>query len=169
MVHMYFDYNDQENQSRERIASCLLKQLLSSLPFNQLPHEIESAFESEISNSRVPALATLAEIFVTSSKYFSAVFVMFDGLDECNPQQLKAVFELIDRFRKSPSIKVFCTARPHLAHEFQKFEGVAVLEIAADRADLENYLSKRLEKEWKLHAGLKRAIAEKLIDRAEGM
>lgn len=167
---MYFDYKDQQNQTAEKVVRSLLKQLLSSLPLDGFPYEIEAAFEASNNGSTLtPDMSTLTEMFVTACGHFSAVFVMIDALDECNPEQLENVFSLIGAFRAAPSVKVFCSSRPHVARISEQFVGDAVLRILAHDCDLENYLSKRLGNEWKLSPHLKTEIKERLISRAEGM
>lgn len=97
---------------------------------------------------------------------FSSVYVMLDALDECNSETLEDTISLIHQFEKF-GIKVFCTFRPIIDFQgVRRLEAQTIHSIEAHDKDVRNYLSIRLNKEWR-HSN--KRFLPKIIDQlAEG-
>jgi hypothetical protein len=95
---------------------------------------------------------------------FSSPYVFFDALDEC--EDYEAIVSLIQQLSVS-HIKVMFTSRDHL--EILKVFGSVAVSISAQGADIQKYISFRLQKERHVCASLKEEIIQELMSNAEGM
>lgn len=77
---------------------------------------------------------------------FSSPYVFFDALDECEDHE--AIVSLIQQLSVS-HIKVMFTSRDHL--EILKVFGSVALSISAQGADIQKYISFRLQTERRHH------------------
>lgn len=144
--------------------------MLSTLPLNLWPGQVIKEYDNDCTKHTPPDLFILVDIIAECCEKYSTVFVLLDGLDECNSSHLEDVFFLVRRLVKQPSLRVLCTSRPHLtSFKAEGFEKTAVLEISAHTTDIENYVSNRLKKEGKFSSGLGTKILDKLITEADGM
>lgn len=97
----------------------------------------------------------------------SSVYIMLDALDECSSATLQETITLIRRFKDS-RIKVFCTLRPNLI-DLGDWLGVpSIHTIRADDKDVRNYLSIRLNKEWRHAESLREKVIDGLTKDVEG-
>lgn len=165
VVYVYFDYKNPKSQSGEDIIRCLLKQLLCRS--NLVPRDVEALFDEFNNRSTSPNLPTFIRLFISLSSQFSTIYVMLDALDECSPENLKDVIALVGQLNDS-NIKVFCTSRNYFPDLRNQLGALTILHIEADPDDLRNYLSIKLNEEWKFDDASKVIIKDKLADRAEG-
>jgi hypothetical protein len=172
IVFFYFQYNDQASQTADTVASSLLKQLISQSE-TFLP-ELETLYDKSRRFDTRPDLALLIQLFISASKRFSRVFILFDAFDECAKSQLGPTADLVRNFRKS-GLCVFATARIHLEN-FQQLliiddeEALSPFYIKANNKDIEVYVRKRLEdvSNEVISPILKKRITDHLSN-AEGM
>jgi len=126
-----------------------------------------------------------AETFVahTSLDYFSAhllrisslfedVFIIIDGLDECQGQNREYVLEMFDSF-SAPNMHILASSRPEsdIQETFTDKPHVE-MEKEAVMADIKSYIASRLEGERKLKKisrPLKDEIEQKLLEKCAGM
>jgi hypothetical protein len=95
---------------------------------------------------------------------FSSPCVFFDALDECEDHE--NIISLIQQLSVS-HIKVMFTSQDHL-ESLKVFESVT-LSISAQGADIQKYISSRLQKERHVCASLKEDIIQELMSNAKGM
>lgn len=88
---------------------------------------------------------------------------MLDALDECTHGTLEDIINLICQFQCA-GIKVFCTSRPIFVDLRDRLNISTIHSIVAHEEDITNYLSRRLNKEWR-HNG---CFLEEIIDRLAG-
>src|SRR5947207_1168125 len=81
VLYFYFDIASGESQNGKHVTGCLLKQLLSSLEV--LPESIASTFERFRMSLVTPAFEDLLNILLSSSSAFTTVFIVLDGLYQC--------------------------------------------------------------------------------------
>jgi hypothetical protein len=88
-------------------------------------------------------------------------------LDECNSLELEKFLRSLKQLRDR-NIKLLCTSRPHITDIDNWVEMTSSLEIFAHDDDIRNYLSHRMDKEWKFSDRLQRQVMEQLLINAQG-
>lgn len=109
IVYYYCDYADQRTLHFDHILGSLLKQLLFK---HGIPEHIETQLlQIYAGGTRSPAQNALSDIFYSVVTLCSEVYIVFDGLDECEKQGWKAmlgVFEYLEALGQ-PIVKIFIT------------------------------------------------------------
>ena len=146
MAYIYFDYKNEEVQTGNYVIRTVLKQLL--LPLDWVPFSLETVYDDCHSHSRTPDRVVLVQQLLSVAAAFSSVYVMLDALDESSRGTLEDTITLINQFKNS-GIKVFCTFRPILDALGDRLGVPIIHSISAYDADVRNYLSIRLNKEWR--------------------
>jgi len=90
-----------------------------------------------------------------------------DALDECSSATREDTITLLQLFKDS-GIKVFCTFRPNLIDLRDRFDVPTIHSISAHDEDLKNYLSIRLNTEWRHALCLREPIIDRLVQGAKG-
>ena len=98
---------------------------------------------------------------------FASVHILLDALDECSSRTLEYLIVLI-RTLKDHGVKVFCTFRPILNDLGERLNILAIHSIDAHDEDLRNYLSIRLNKEWRHAKSLQEKVMDPLVKGAHG-
>lgn len=101
------------------------------------------------------------------SSNYPDVYVVLDALDECDNDALEEVLRCVSQ-TKGSNIKIICTSRPHIANLSARLGDHVFLLISAYVNDLENYVARRLEKEWRYSDHMKNKILIKLPHEADG-
>ena len=81
-------------------------------------------------------------------------------------ETLNDIITLI-RLLKNSGVKVFCTSRPHLMNLNEQLNTSSIL-IDAHDEDVQNYLTVRLNKEWRHDPRFRDQIIERLAAGAKG-
>ena len=97
----------------------------------------------------------------------ASVHILLDALDECTSRTLEDVIALIHQL-KDPNVKWFCTFRPILNDLGERLNILIIHSIDAHDEDLRNYLSIRLNKEWRHAKILRERDIEPLVKDAHG-
>ena len=92
---------------------------------------------------------------------------MLDALDECTSATLADLIILICKL-KGHGIKVFCTFRPNLIDLGERLDILTIQSIGAHDEDVRNYLSIRLNKEWRHAKSLQEKVMDPLVKGAHG-
>jgi len=166
IVYIYFDYNDSINQTAEKVIRCILKQFLSQM--KDIPEDVESLYDHSNRHSVTPDFRSLSSLVGVCLRSFSSSFLLLDGLDECNSLEMKKLVMSVKQFG-ARATKVFSTCRPHIANLEANFESTSSLEIIAHEDDIRNYLSHRMDEEWRLSDRLRFETIEQLVSGAQGM
>jgi hypothetical protein len=163
IAFVYFDYKSQGKQTTEYCLRSILKQLLLFL--DVLPDEVDELYDKCSESSTSPEIEILTSLIALSVSRLSPVFVILDGLDECDH---KTIVPYLVRPMRTLDIKIICTSRPHLLKIHDQLGATNILEISAHPDDVKVYLNTRLDKEWFFDESLKIIIAETLSKKIQG-
>lgn len=142
-----------------------------------LPNELEKIFDIYHKDFRKPGFPELEQLFLAVVKGFSQVFVVLDGLDECNLKQRKELLPFIQKaVTRSGIVKLFVTSRKEADIE-RAFADVTTIQIEATKVDedIKSYVGSELDRRLgdgslKIKdPGLKKEILDALLSKAEGM
>lgn len=109
VVYYYCDYADQRTLQFDHILGSLLKQLLFK---REIPEHIETQLlQIYAGGIRSPADNALSDIFYSVVTLSSEVYVVFDGLDECEKPVWKAILSVFEHLEAlgHPIVKIFIT------------------------------------------------------------
>jgi hypothetical protein len=110
----------------------------------------------------------LAEHLLSTAATYSSVYIMLDALDECTPGTLNKTIHLIRQFKES-GVKVFCTFRPTILNNLKEELDISKFHsIEAHDMDIRNYLTIRLNEEWRHNKCFLEQIIERLAEGAKG-
>lgn len=143
IVYVYFDYKEQDQQTPTRVLAGLVKQLACKLP--NLPASIEALYDKLVVERRKPSLDELYVTLFDISKSFSRLFLIFDALDECNPEKQRAkLLPLFHRMAEDNGASLFITSRPHPDDIQDSFGNGAKIELLAQDQDIETYIDGKI-------------------------
>jgi hypothetical protein len=154
-----------EAQTGDYVVRALLKQLL--LPLDSIPRDLEAAYYEYLSRLKTPDQAFFLRHLLSTAATFSSTYILLDALDECTRQTLDNVVTLIRQFQ-DVRIKIFCTFRPILVDLGAQLNISTIHTISAHDEDIRNYLSIRLNKEWRHNPRFMQQIIDRLAEGAEG-
>lgn len=123
------------------IARILVKQAAKWV--DQVDVQLSEAFKKD----EILQFDKLIEILKTYGVEFSRksnMVVMFDALDECDPEHFGQMVDLIQNLNHS-GIRVYATAREHCENALSQLQS-RLLKIEADIQDVEMYLVQELER-----------------------
>lgn len=165
VLYIYFDY--QESHTAVQVVRILLKQLVAQL--DVVPFGFVKFYEECINGNATPHLASFLGHLVSYCAQFESVYILFDGLDECEDIQQDQILSVVQELLRQPSIMVFLTSRPHLQRLRNLPVYGVIMEIMAKEDDLRTYLCCRLETVRLVSKDLKHAIIDSITRGAEGM
>lgn len=143
VAHIYFNYNEQYQQTPVRTIASLVKQLAYRLQY--LPAEIEALYNRLVSGAKKPTLEELYGVLLAVSKSFTQVFLIIDALDECDPDdQRKDLLPLFHRIGKS-GVNLFLTSRQHPEDVQESFQNIAKIELSAKEEDIRIYVQQKID------------------------
>ena len=115
--HIYFEYQEQQQQTILAVVASLVKQLLSQIPPAEFPKDIETQYQGK--KSEHPSADDLIKMLLSMPERFARVFVVCDALDEMNQdQQRVGLLPLFHRMNDS-GIALSLTTRPPLMFKFR--------------------------------------------------
>ena len=110
--HIYFEYQEQQQQTVLAVVKSLVKQLLSQIPPAKFPRGIEAKYQRK--KSQHPSANDLIEMLLSMPKRFARVFVVCDALDEMDQyEQRDHLLPLFHRMEDS-GIALSLTTRSHI-------------------------------------------------------
>ena len=164
----YFDFAAQKEQSSASVLGAVLRQAVSGL--NEVPREIAQTYQDQkkVIGGRGPQLADIVKMLqiATSER---PTFICIDALDECGARHRVNLLDSLHQIlQKSPSARIFVTARPHIRAEVgSRLSGrVRTLRITPRRDDIASYLHSRLGEDTMpdaMDSSLKADILEKIL------
>lgn len=143
VAYIYFDYMEQDQQKLRLVLASLVKQLACQA----------SSFSEERYNLRPiimeydpePTPEILYTALLGISKLFNRVFLIFDGLDECNQKdQLNDLLPLFHRLAKD-NISVFVTSRVHPGEIQRSLYNAAKIDLAISSDDMKAYIQEKID------------------------
>ncbi|KAH7163377.1 hypothetical protein B0J13DRAFT_538447 [Dactylonectria estremocensis] len=127
-ISFFFCRFDQHDSLKsDTIIRSLLQQLLSAFPFEKLDHRADSGLVHllEEAKSKYFSLSTLVELYYNASLLYDEIFVVLDGIDECNVNEQRAVFGffaiMMAREKKPPKIKLLLSSRETAQSDIVRF------------------------------------------------
>lgn len=169
VIHIYFDYRDQQHQTIERIVASLLKQLASSCL--RLPTAVTALHKRLSEQEKTPQHQDLLLALTILCREQKKVFLVIDALDECDPSVRKELCGFL-RTPVSHCIRTFVTSRYHPADIREFFSECPQIEIKADSSDLQMYMRHEIEcSDWRgdIDDRLTEKIAITIVESAKDM
>ena len=115
--HIYFEYQEQQQQTVLAVVASLVKQLLSQIPPAEFPKDIETQYQGK--KSEHPSADDLIKMLLSMPERFTRVFIVCDALDEMNQdEQRVGLLPLFHRMKDS-GIALSLTTRPPLMFGFR--------------------------------------------------
>ena len=140
--YIYFEYQEQMQQTSLAVIASLVKQLLLQIPLAVFPKDIRAKYEEN--KSRRPSMDDLTGMLLSVPNHFKRVFVVCDALDEMDRyNQRDHLLPLFHRLKDS-GIALFLTTRPHPADIQESFRDESIIELAPQVHDIETYVRGRL-------------------------
>ena len=98
--HIYFEYQEQKQQTVLAVVASLVKQLLSQIPPTKFPKDIEAKYQAQ--KHQHATADSLIGMLLSMPNRFTRVFVVCDALDEMDQQeQRRELLPLFHRMRDS--------------------------------------------------------------------
>jgi len=151
LAYFYCDGNSQHLASDSTIVfRCLLRQLVSQYFSQRNQPSVIAAMKTRFSESPKVTNDFVLSFLNWISEYFSEVFLVIDGVDECSDYE--EFCESLARLVESPTIKVFVASRPeHGIATANVFVAKPVLNIDDKvKCDISTHLSHYIENDRKL-------------------
>lgn len=174
MIHVYFDYNEQNRQKPIHVFCSLLKQLATQVPGPHLHPRLEGLYDGLESGVKRPTLDQLYAALLAISKSFARVFCILDALDECHPEtQRRELLPLIRRMERD-GFSLFATSRPYPEDVAVSFQDAPKIELLATKEDMKRYIEDKFSENHRLKLLIqvperKERIISELADCAGGM
>ena len=174
VIYYYCDYSEQQAQTPEHLARCILRQVCaarSSMPSAIVDFHKETRHLPKDETWFQELQKRLHRVMAT----FTTCYLVVDAFDETEAVTQRAgLFNVIHGIRSaSTRIKVFATTRPHLTNIEDKFVQPTRIQVAASEADLRHYLGHMIDTHPDaddiMDAALKQEILDKLCENANGM
>ena len=108
--HIYFEYQEQTQQTALAVVASLAKQLLSQIPPAEFPKDIETKYQGK--KSQHPSADDLINMLLSIPKWFARVFVVCDALDEMDRQAQRA--DLLPLFHRMKNSGIALSLTAHL-------------------------------------------------------
>ena len=171
--HIYFEHQEQKQQTVLAVLASLVKQLSSQIPPAEFPKDIEAVYLRK--KTQHASANDLMNMLLSMPKWFSRVFVVCDALDEMDQREQRA--ELLPLFHqmKASGIALFLTTRPHPTDIQDSFQDASTIELVPKEHDIRRYVegillaNTRFQRiQWD-SSGLKNEVAPKIVDSAAGM
>ena len=173
--HIYFEYQEQQQQTCLAVVASLVKQLLSQIPGSpaKFSTDIETIYQEK--KSKHASTDDLTNMLLTMPKRFARVFVVCDALDEMDQYEQRDHVLPLFHLMKDSGIALFLTTRPHPADIQESFQNASIIELAPKEHDIRQYVERRLsanprfERVQRSCSGLKNQTVSKIVDSAAGM
>lgn len=174
VIYYYCDYSEQQAQTPEHLARCILRQACaacSSIPSAVAEFHKETRHLPKDETWFQELQKRLHRVLAT----FTTCYLVIDAFDETEAVKQRAgLFSVIQGIRSaSTRIKVFATTRPHLTNIEDKFFQPTRIHVTASEADLRHYLGYMIDSHPDavdiMDAVLRQEILDKLCENANGM
>jgi hypothetical protein len=122
VIYAYFKGDETNTQYLPtQMISSLVKQLCWGLP--ALPKPAIEFYNDFPMNGRRPSFNDLETLFLKCLKLFERVFIVLDGLDECEQKHRKTILNFVfDLGAQSEDVKIFVASRKQIdiLHAFRR-------------------------------------------------
>lgn len=173
VIYAYCKGLDPKSQtSPVQMMSALLKQLCSNL--QTLPDAVLKLYRDFRMNARRPSFDNIKDLFLQSTRLFGRIFVVLDGLDECEEKYRKPIMQFVCEIsNQSGNTKAFVASRRELdiLRTFSR-HGVYHVESISPSAldDMKKLIKHRVTTDLShVDLDIQQDIIKKLIDNSKGM
>lgn len=138
IAYLYCNFRRQADQKVEDLLSNLIRQL--SQDQSSLPECLRILYDKHKGRTR-PSLDELCRALQTVANLFSRIFIVVDGLDECQPSDGSRSKFLTELFALQSKIgtNIFATSR-FIQDVTERFKDKVLLEIRAHPGDVQRYI-----------------------------
>ncbi|KAI4121107.1 MAG: hypothetical protein LQ338_006561 [Usnochroma carphineum] len=151
---LYCMYKERTAQTAENLLGSFVKQLAESYPrqFFATVHELYQA--RKVSHERL-ALTDLVSMLESMLQSFRQSYIIVDALDECATDVKDSLMSSLEALQQICSLKVMVTLRPDTAITFLDPSKTGLLQIRAQKADMDKYLTARITSERRSFASIR--------------
>ena len=140
-VYYYCDYADHRSLQTNRILGTLLKQLI---PEDAIPAEIEpKILRAYKDGTRTPETSDLMELIFSLMQRQPMVYIVLDGLDECEPAARQEILSFLERLSTltgaSARTFVSCRDEDQLLRSLNSYSRIR-LTAAALETDIKSFV-----------------------------
>ena len=171
--HIYFEYQEQKQQTVLSVVASLAKQLLSQIPPAVFPKDIQTIYQEK--KTHHASVDDLTDILLSMPNRFThRIFAVCDALDETDQDEREDLLPLFHRLRDS-GFALFLTTRPHPADVQESFQDASIIELSPKIHDIRRYVEERLsdncgfQRIQQASSGLNSRAVSKIVDSAAGM
>jgi hypothetical protein len=177
VAYFYFDFNDVEKQSHEKMVRPLVTQL--STQSKGMPQELESIFSPCMGGRRQPTADALLTTLRQMIQEFNEIFLVLDALDECakRASHLRTIQAIVEW--KLEKLHILVTSRGEtdvedLLDTLVNDQEKICIQSAIVNDDICAYIHERLQtdlelKRWQKHPKVLKEIETTLMSKAGGM
>lgn len=172
VVHIYFNYKEQQRQRPIDILASLVKQLCNVRP--ESVAVLEDLQKRSQKDNTTPTEDELYISLVELAKAFTRIFIIFDALDECDrSKQRETLLPMCHRMGKD-GFTLFITSRRSADDIQESFRAVPTVDIEANEGDIRSYIDNWLNKNPAVRRMIRTSkreeeIVSNLVDASDGM
>lgn len=176
VVYYYCDYADPRTLQTKHLFEAIAKQLIMR---GLVPAEVECQLrQSVIDEARVPGETLLQKSILSTVEAFPGLYVILDGLDECENETRRDTTTLIERLlaHNEAAVKIFVSCREdeHILRSLDAHPCIQLSEtmmaIDIDAFITGSVRSKMKSGELRINSpALEEEIVAELVTRAHGM
>lgn len=176
IVYYYCDYADHRSLQTNRILGTILKQLI---PENEAWDEIEpKILRAYKDGTRIPETSELVELICSLMKLQPKVYIILDGLDECERSPKQDILSFLERLATlaNASVHTFvsCRDEDQLTRSLNSYSRVR-LTAAALETDIKSFVegsvrARIVSRQLTIrNSDLEHLIVRELIQKSHGM
>ena len=146
VVYYYCDSSDPRSLKLENILGTIVRQLLETIVISEVVEkQIEGYFGP---HARIATEEELFTLLLVVVKSFSKIYILIDGLDECNKDDINKILPMFSQLLRStrPLLKIalFSREENNIANAFENYPRVRV---SSDRIslDLSSFINETVE------------------------
>ena len=176
MVYYYCDYAEARTLQAKRLFEVIVKQLVMQ---SLIPTEVECQLrQSVIAEARVPGETLLRKSILSTIEAFPGLYVILDGLDECENEARRDVTALIENLlapnEAAVKILVSCREDAHILRSLDVYPCIRLSETMM-ATDIDAFITGSVS--YKVRSGqlritsqaLEEEIVAELVTKARGM
>jgi hypothetical protein len=174
VAHIYFEYQEQKQQTSLVVMASIVRQLLAQIPPSRFIEDVRKMYQEK--RSQQPMLDDIKQILSSIPGQFSRVFVVCDALDEMDQYNQREHLLPLFHHMKDSGIRLFLTTRPHPADIQESFSTASIIELTPAINDLRLYVEERLFKNTRFQriiqneaGGLRERTITTIVDASAGV
>jgi NACHT domain len=177
VLDFFFDFNDTDKQSQDKLVRSLVTQLYSRCENSR--EELNKLYSSHEDGRRQPLLGSLLETFQHMTKYTGKIQIVIDALDECKTrdQLLPWMRELSSSGNERIYLIVASRVEEDIKLELERWsrqDNFVSIQQNVVSHDIRTYVRNQLRKDsrferWRSDQSVQNMIETKLMEKAGGM